>query len=166
MGPAPNPNFLIIDGHGAMSKKPFDFRRPATAKSAIYYYTFEKIGINVERSDRIIEKALGGVVPEGYSECRESRIGGTLVADRILAAKASGDWITPVPPGATLETIHLNGVPVDCHYIGRPGVQVSLATAWIVVVFIQDRNEGILNLSDIIDYFATGSYNVIWAPCN
>ena len=172
------PNFLIIDGHGATtSGLTFDFRRPAAQKCSLFFYTRGGIDIGVEASNRKITAALGGTVPDNWAEQKESRIGGTIVTDRLLLSKdvdpatGAADWVTPVPAAAASATVQLAdarigrpAVPLECHFTGAttPG---DPRTATTVVAWVQDGNPGQLLLSRILGYFSTQPYTVIWAPC-
>jgi hypothetical protein len=164
--------FLIIDGHGQTDAGiAFDFRRPSPTKCTLYSYTREGVDIGVARSNRIIQAAVLANVVDGWVQRNDSRIGGTFITDRILAAKdmvavpppPHEQWVTPIPAGAAHVQVRVgaNSVPLECYYVPA-GAVLAAAT---VVVYITSGDPRTLRLSEILNYFNAMPYTVIWAPC-
>jgi hypothetical protein len=75
---------IVLDGHGAdVSGKSFEFKRQN--RMTLYSYTFTDRNVWVSASNEKIKAALTtGMVPEGWSNQQDSKIGGTPVVERIL----------------------------------------------------------------------------------
>lgn len=182
-----NPNLIIIDGHGETDRSKnatFDFKRPNATKCCLYSYTRESIPIGVDASNRIIQAAISTPtdIPSIPTEIVKSRIGGSIVRDRILhpqsykvdvkKSKTKYEWNYALPISWSADVIELEdkvmGGTTECvvHYSNKFGPKQS-DFVWMTIVADESGGPttGRVKLSTIIEYFDTRPYDIMWMAC-
>ena len=144
---------LIIDGHGTEHTESFDFKRSAAANATLYSYT--KAGISAQGMSSIawIKTAVEGNIPSGYVELNKSKIGGTLLKDRLLTPLASTDAPFDHFPGGFVDFSN-----ADYRLFSNADGKI------LYFALALDSNSSIL-LSQILNFYPDQSLDVIWAPC-
>lgn len=144
---------LIIDGHGTEYSENFDFKRSDATRVTLYSYTAAGISHQGISSIAVIKTATGGNVPIGYSEVKKSKIGGSLMKDRLLSALATADQPFDQFPGGF----------VDCT---NQDYRVFIDAAKDITYFALALNSQVsILLSQVLAFYADKPLDVIWAPC-
>jgi hypothetical protein len=156
---------LIIDGHGKeLTGTTFDFRRAQGNECDLYCYVRIGIGIGVTTSNQIIQDAINGNISREISESQlSSRIGGTLVTDKQLHAIQ----LTATGPQWNNDALFIGGISRN---ININGVNGAVAITEIVsgnntYVRLPFDSNGSIKLSEIINHYNAGQYNILWTVC-
>jgi hypothetical protein len=175
VGPARNPNIVVISGHGIIANPPnnsFDFRRSAATKSTVYYYTFDNIGVYDRVGHLIEQNALDrNAIYQPYASYNESRIGGTQIQEMLLyyynPPEEPLNVYFPIPAWNhqdynVLDSTGRNNVTIRVLFNG-----VDLAHSNRFQVIIPNNVNYWVKLSTIISLpaFANLSCDFLWAAC-
>jgi hypothetical protein len=145
---------FIIDGHGDEHNDTFDFKRKEGARVTLYSYTAAGISNPGTTALSLVNCALTGNIPMGYSEVKKSKIGGSLMKDRVLypLASATDQPITTFPAG----------------YVDRSdqNFRVLKNNALSVLYFaLALDTQASIRLSEILAAFPDREFDMIWTPC-
>lgn len=145
--------FLIIDGHGSEYTENFDFKRSEATRATLYSYTAAGVSHQGVSSISVIKTAIGGNIPMGYYETKKSKIGGTVLKDRILGALASTDGPFDQFPASFVD------------YTNQDYRIFINAAAEITYFSLALDSQASILLSQILAFYADKQLDVIWAPC-
>ncbi|TGK78317.1 hypothetical protein EHQ24_17330 [Leptospira noumeaensis] len=168
--PAPpkNAKTVVLSGHGAISVEPnksFNFQRLQTAKSTIYYYTFDSINILDSMGQKIERAALDkNQIFTPYVKCFTSLVGGTELRDMLLFDTAGLRIYTPPNWNKSKFTLpDIKGKNCDV-LVAYDGVNFASSTKFQVTIGKTDY--GVL-MSTIVQssMFANLSCDFLWAAC-
>jgi hypothetical protein len=157
-------NNLIIDGHGReLSGISFNFTRDINSKCDLYYYVRQGIGINLTQSNQLIQSIIQGKIEREIANQTPSRIQGGLVTEKELFAipliTGSPQWdIDNLFSQGQCTKITIKGVPVVQHTLYNNGFN----NTYIRLEFGSAQS---IKLSEIINYFHPGKYNIFWCVC-
>jgi len=151
---------LIIDGHGKeLTGTNFNFQRPQGRECDLYCYIRQGLGIGINQSNTIIRDAINGNISRELAGTQlSSRIGGTLVIDKMLyAIKTTGgipQWNNDSLLGVNGNNVVINGVTVTEFVAGF--------NTYIRLPFNSSKS---VKLSDIINFYNGRQYNILWCVC-
>lgn len=152
---------LIIDGHGReLTSQTFDFRRAQGNECILYCYVHQGIGIGIEQSNRIIADAINGNISLEIAGTQlSSKIGGTLVGDKELGAirlnrDGRPQWNNDGLFAGGPHRINIEGVDVD-EFVHNNSTYIRLPINSVQT----------LKLSQIINHYNVGQYNILWCVC-
>lgn len=156
---------LIIDGHGTDLPQAFNFQRAQGNECTLYSYVRTGISIPVRQSDNIIAKIIKNDYSKEITTMNASQIGGTQLNDRELsaiqltpphvpAAQQKPEWNND-----TLFTEH----PVNTVVNGITMQQITHGNT--IYLRLPVGSAQTIKLSEIINAYHTGQYNIFWCVC-